>query len=110
MLRKYSGGKKIILIANKLTRSKKNRTCLNFIRWVLVIRFLFSAINGYNSGDLLDEITKEIPVYDDSEKEEVIKFAIIGKPNAGKSSITNALLNEEKAYGDGDTGNYKGYY
>ncbi|MBK7156982.1 MAG: 50S ribosome-binding GTPase [Ignavibacteria bacterium] len=58
--------------------------------------FPVSAINGYNTGDLLDEITKDIPHHDESGKDERIKFAIIGKPNAGKSSITNALLNEER--------------
>lgn len=58
--------------------------------------FPVSAINGYNSGDLLDEITKDITALADNEEDRRIKFAIIGKPNAGKSSIANALLNEER--------------
>ena len=96
MLRKYSGDKKIILIANKTDTVDKEPNLLEFYNLGLGDPFPVSAINGYNTGDLLDEITKDIQHHDDSEKDERIKFAIIGKPNAGKSSITNALLNEER--------------
>lgn len=96
MLRKYSGDKKIILIANKTDTVDKEPNLLEFYNLGLGDPFPVSAINGYNTGDLLDEITKDIPHHDDSGKDERIKFAIIGKPNAGKSSITNALLNEER--------------
>ncbi len=96
MLRKFSGTKKIILIANKNDTVDKEPNLLEFYSLGLGDPFPVSAINGYNTGDLLDEITKDIPHHDDSGKDERIKFAIIGKPNAGKSSITNALLNEER--------------
>ncbi|MCY7361631.1 MAG: ribosome biogenesis GTPase Der, partial [Ignavibacteria bacterium] len=96
MLRKYSNNKKIILIANKIDTVEKEPNLLEFYSLGLGDPFPLSAINGFNTGDLLDEITKEIPAADENGKDDIIKFAIIGKPNAGKSSITNALLNEER--------------
>ncbi|HMS65482.1 MAG TPA: ribosome biogenesis GTPase Der [Ignavibacteria bacterium] len=96
MLRKYSNNKKIILIANKIDTVEKEPNLLEFYSLGLGDPFPLSAINGFNTGDLLDDITKELPDADMSEKDDQIKFAIIGKPNAGKSSITNALLNEER--------------
>lgn len=96
MLRKYSDKKQIILIANKIDTIEKEPGMLDFYSLGLGEPFALSAINGRNSGDLLDEITKEIPLYEDEEKDNRIKFAIIGKPNVGKSSIANAILNEER--------------
>lgn len=95
MLRKHSEGKKIILVANKIDTVEKEPNMLEFYSFGLGEPFPLSAINGFNSGDLLDEITKDIEPDDDKE-DETIKFAIIGKPNAGKSSIANAILNEER--------------
>lgn len=96
MLRKYSGTKKIILVANKIDTVEKEPNLLEFYSLGLGDPFPLSAINGFNTGDLLDEITKDIKHFDENEKDDTIKFAIIGKPNAGKSSITNALLNEDR--------------
>jgi GTP-binding protein len=96
MLRKNSGKKKIILVANKIDTVEKEPNLLEFYSLGIGDPFPLSAINGYNSGDLLDEITRDIPQFDENEKDDTIKFALIGKPNAGKSSITNALLNEER--------------
>jgi GTPase len=95
MLRKYSNDKKIILVANKIDTVEKEPNMLEFYSLGLGEPFPLSAINGFNSGDLLDDITKDISP--NEEKEDTrIKFAIIGKPNSGKSSIANALLNEER--------------
>ena len=96
MLRKYSKDKKIILVANKIDTVEKEPNLLEFYSLGLGEPFPLSAINGFNTGDLLDEITKDILPFDEAAKDDRIKFAIIGKPNAGKSSITNALLNEER--------------
>lgn len=96
MLRKYSKDKKIILIANKVDVVEKEPNVLEFYSLGLGEPFPLSAINGYNSGDLLDEITKDFKPADEDKEDNRIKFAIIGKPNAGKSSIANALLNEER--------------
>ena len=56
-----------------------------------------SAIQGMGTGDLLDEVIKGFPSDDISEEEEdVIKVAVVGKPNAGKSSLVNCILGEER--------------
>ncbi len=96
MLRKYSKYKKIILIANKVDTVEKEPSSLEFYSLGLGEPFPLSAINGFNSGDLLDEITSKMEPYDEGSDDKKIKFAIIGKPNSGKSSIANALLNEER--------------
>ena len=96
MLRKYSGKKEIILVANKIDTVEKEPKTLEFYSLGLGEPFALSAINGYNSGDLLDKITKDIKLNEEDETDKRIKFAIIGKPNSGKSSITNALLKEER--------------
>lgn len=96
MLRKYSDKKEIILVANKIDTVEKEPNTLEFYSLGLGEPFALSAINGYNSGDLLDKITKDIKLNEEDETDKRIKFAIIGKPNSGKSSITNALLKEER--------------
>ncbi len=56
-----------------------------------------SSLHGSGSGDLLDEIVRALPPEEEEEeKEGVIGVAVIGKPNAGKSSIVNRLIGEEK--------------
>ncbi|MDE6503020.1 MAG: ribosome biogenesis GTPase Der, partial [Muribaculaceae bacterium] len=57
-----------------------------------------SAINGYGTGDLLDEVVNKLPEKDDEEDEldDIPKFAIVGRPNAGKSSLINAFIGEER--------------
>ncbi|MBE6915465.1 MAG: ribosome biogenesis GTPase Der [Ruminococcaceae bacterium] len=56
-----------------------------------------SALHGHGTGDLLDACVALFPEIDDSEEEdERIKIALIGKPNAGKSSLTNQILGEER--------------
>ena len=56
-----------------------------------------SAIQGMGTGDLLDAVVKGFPSEDASEEdEEIIKVAVIGKPNAGKSSLVNYILGEER--------------
>ena len=56
-----------------------------------------SALHGYGTGDLLDECWKHFPEeWEEEEDEDVIKVAFIGKPNVGKSSLTNQILGEER--------------
>src|SRR5690606_18685875 len=56
------------------------------------------SINGSGTGDLLDAIVKALPEPDLNEKEEEIlpRFAVVGRPNAGKSSFINALIGEDR--------------
>jgi GTPase len=55
-----------------------------------------SGVHGIGIGDLLDNIISKFPAKPQKEKEGTIKFAIIGRPNVGKSSLVNAILNQER--------------
>ena len=59
--------------------------------------FETSAVHGHGTGDLLDWVVANIPTEDEeAEEEEIIKVAIVGKPNVGKSSLLNRILGEER--------------
>ena len=57
-----------------------------------------SSVHGHGTGDLLDEVIKNIPEgsFDDTD-EDIVKVAVIGKPNVGKSSLINKISGEERA-------------
>ena len=57
-----------------------------------------SSANGSGTGDLLDKVIEDMPEPKEEEKpeEDVAKFAIVGRPNAGKSSLINAFIGEER--------------
>jgi len=95
MLRKYSNEKKIVLLTNKIDDIKQENFSAEFYKLGLGEPFPISAISGRNSGDLLDIVCEDIEE-DLSEEDDRIKFAIIGRPNAGKSSIVNAIHNEDR--------------
>jgi GTP-binding protein len=86
-------GKKIFLIANKVDSKNFEANISDFYKLGLGDPIDVSALVGRRSGDLLDVITSNIPddVQDDDDKNRIPKFAIIGRPNVGKSSLSNAL-------------------
>lgn len=90
--------KKVMIGANKVDNSERVGLSSEF--WSLGLGEVFdlSATNGSGTGELLDEIVKEFDEKDDSvrEGEDLPHFAIIGKPNVGKSSLINALTGEER--------------
>jgi len=95
LLRKHSGDKEVILVANKVDNNEKDINSLDFYSLGLGDPVMISALSGRNVGDLLDILTKDFVT--SGEKEDTrIKFAIIGRPNTGKSSIVNAILNEDR--------------
>lgn len=99
VLRKNSDNKEIFLVVNKIDSSNRDINISDFYRLGLDEPFALSAINGRNVADLLDRITLDIKQDTEDEEEEEDarpKFAIIGRPNAGKSSLVNALLKEER--------------
>lgn len=91
--------KDVIVVVNKIDSLKEEGNSSEF--WALGFENLItvSALHGdVHIGDLLDIITKDIQAQDIEKKEDnAIKIAIIGKPNAGKSSILNNLLNKNRA-------------
>lgn len=96
--------KPIVVAANKLESSKLWDDAVEFYELALGEVFAISALHGAGTGDLLDAITEAIleiaPDAAEEEEEEdddSIKVAILGKPNAGKSTLLNKLIGEERA-------------
>ncbi len=92
--------KEILLVVNKVDSNSQNDLASEF--WALGFDNMYplSALHGdCGVGDLLDVITKDIKTEEKTEQEEnkPLKIAIVGKPNAGKSSILNNLLKKERA-------------
>lgn len=90
--------KPVILIANKADSNEWIYNSAEFYSLGLGDPFCVSAVNGSGTGDLLDEIMKRFPEKEEEEEllEEIPRFAIVGRPNAGKSSIINAFIGEER--------------
>ena len=97
ILRKKSN-KPIILVVNKVDDLKKyGMYVYEFYNLGLGAPFAVSSAQMMGLGDLLDEVVNKFPKNDDNDYEdESIKVAIIGKPNAGKSSLINKILGEER--------------
>ncbi|MCL2352996.1 MAG: ribosome biogenesis GTPase Der [Defluviitaleaceae bacterium] len=90
-------GKPVVLVVNKLDDIKLDAHAYEFYSLGLGEPFPVSAANMLGLGDMLDAVCDFFPkdkAYEDDE--DVIKIAIIGKPNVGKSSIINRILGEER--------------
>ena len=96
MLRK--SGKPIALAVNKCDSiGHVNPDVYEFYSLGIGDLFETSAVHGHGTGDLLDWVLANIPEDDgEGEDEDVIKVAIVGKPNVGKSSLLNRILGEER--------------
>lgn len=89
--------KKIILAVNKIDSPERFDMIADFYALSMGEPKAISALHGSGGvGDLLDEITQDFELPQEEEKTSTIRIAIVGKPNAGKSSIVNALLNKER--------------
>ncbi len=90
--------KPVIVVANKEDKGDSRFNIAEFYSLGLGDPIGVSSANGSGTGDLLDEIVKDMPepADDDSADEEIARFAIVGRPNAGKSSLINAFIGEER--------------
>ena len=89
--------KPVLLVVNKIDSKSQWDNVYDFYELGLNMPFAVSGANAIGLGDLLDEIVKNFPDGLNTEyDEDVIKVAITGKPNAGKSSILNNILGEER--------------
>ncbi|MFA5143415.1 MAG: ribosome biogenesis GTPase Der [Candidatus Omnitrophota bacterium] len=94
-LRKTS--KKIYLIVNKIDDSSQSSRTLAFFELGLGSPYAVSAINGSGIETLLDGLLEKVDQSSAPASPEPIKVAIVGRPNVGKSSYLNAILNEERS-------------
>ncbi|HBP9396294.1 TPA: ribosome biogenesis GTPase Der [Clostridioides difficile] len=89
--------KPVILVVNKIDSQSQFDNIYDFYELGFGAPFAVSGANSMGFGDLLDEIVENFPAGLDTEYEEdIIRVAITGKPNAGKSSILNKILGEER--------------
>ncbi|HCV42284.1 MAG TPA: ribosome biogenesis GTPase Der [Bacteroidetes bacterium] len=88
--------KKVVLIVNKIDSEKREPSLGEFYKLGLGEPIPTSALVGRKVGDLLDVVTGDFNVSETQESDPRLKIAIIGKPNVGKSSLVNALLQEER--------------
>ena len=88
--------KPILLAVNKIDDQRFKDDIYEFYALGVGDPIPVSGAHGIGIGDLLDQIIENLDVQEESQKEDEISFSIIGRPNVGKSSLTNAILGEER--------------
>ncbi|SFN92354.1 GTP-binding protein [Bizionia echini] len=94
LLRKVS--KPVFLVVNKVDNGKRAENAVEFYSLGLGDYFTIASINGSGTGDLLDALVDALPEKETVEETELPRFAVVGRPNAGKSSFINALIGEDR--------------
>lgn len=88
--------KKFLLVVNKVDNSKRQENTLEFYKIGVEKIYPISAINGSGTGELLDDLIKSLPKTEKKIEKSIPSFAVVGRPNAGKSSFINTLIGKER--------------
>ncbi|MBT8265231.1 MAG: ribosome biogenesis GTPase Der [Bacteroidia bacterium] len=94
LLRKVN--KPIFLAVNKVDNNKRAEDAVEFYALGLGDYYTIASINGSGTGELLDALVEALPEKEEVEEETLPRFAVVGRPNAGKSSFINALIGEDR--------------
>ncbi len=96
LLRRIS--KPVILVVNKVDNAKRAQDAFEFYNLGLGEFITMSGISGSGTGEVLDKIVEVLPELEEPDPniEELPRFAVVGRPNAGKSSFINALIGEDR--------------
>lgn len=93
----YKSNKPVVLAVNKIDHPERRELVYEFYALGFGTPFPISGVHGIGFGDLLDEVVKHFPERkEDDQDDDTIYFSVIGRPNVGKSSLVNAILNEER--------------
>jgi GTP-binding protein len=87
----------IFVVVNKCENEERRNNAFQFYELGLGDPIAISALHGTSTGDLLDLLVATFPEEEEQEEDESVKIAIVGKPNAGKSSLLNKLVGKERA-------------
>ena len=88
--------KKVIVVVNKVDNGERLMYATEFYNLGLGDYFPLSSMNGSGTGELLDEVVKNLPAEEPGQIPDLPRVAIVGRPNVGKSSLVNSLLGEER--------------
>ncbi len=86
----------VILVANKVDNNEQQYDAAEFYRLGLGDPFCISSVTGSGTGDLLDDIVSKLGEQKADDIEDLPRFAVVGRPNVGKSSLVNAFIGEER--------------
>ena len=88
--------KPVFVVVNKADNGKRVEDSSEFYSLGFERLYPISSINGSGSGELLDALVEQLPAQGKPEDDGLPRFAVVGRPNAGKSSIINALVGEDR--------------